>query len=90
LIAEFLIDYSQKLSENNFEDKNGGMFLKKKESYKLIKTINELFDKWIKHQRVKKYGEHSKIRTAIRKEPIKLVQYLRGEKDAYGSVRDIL
>lgn len=60
------------------------MFLKRKESYKLIKAIDELFDRRIKHQRIKKYGEHSKIRTAIRKEPIKLGQYLRGEKGSYG------
>ncbi|MBA7608483.1 hypothetical protein ES703_15660 [subsurface metagenome] len=52
----------------------------------LIKAINELFDKRIKHQRIKKYGGHSKIRTAIREEPIKLAQYLRGEKEIYDSV----
>jgi len=59
------------------------MFLKKEESYKLIKAINELFDKRVKHQLVKKYGEQSKIRTAIREEPVKLAQYLRGEKGEY-------
>ncbi|MCJ7720688.1 MAG: hypothetical protein MUO36_04390 [Candidatus Hadarchaeum sp.] len=36
-----------------------------------------------KHQRIKKYGERSKIRTAIGEEPIKLAQYLRGEKEDY-------
>ena len=82
-IDEFLIGYSKKLSEDDFEDKNGRMFLKRKESYKLIKAINDFFDKRIKHQRIKKYGERSKIRTAIREEPIKLAQYLRGEKERY-------
>ncbi len=43
-----------------------------KESYKLIKAINELFNKRIKYQKIRKYGECSKIRTAIREEPIKL------------------
>ena len=57
--------------------------MKQKESYKMIKAINELFDKRIKHQRIKRYGERSKIRTAIREEPIKLAQYLRGEKERY-------
>lgn len=52
----------------------------------LIKAINELFDKRIKHQSIKKYEGHSKIRTAIREEPIKLAQYLRGEKEIYDSV----
>jgi len=49
----------------------------------MIKGINRLFDKRIKHQRIKKYGRRSKIRTIIREEPIKLAQYLRGEKEKY-------
>ncbi|MGC8817383.1 MAG: hypothetical protein ACP5PX_06250 [Candidatus Hadarchaeum sp.] len=55
-----------------------------------IKAINELFDRRIEHQRIKKYGEHSKIRTAIREEPVKLAQYLRGEKENYDAVGVIL
>jgi predicted flavoprotein YhiN len=74
---EFLIEYSQKLDKDDFEYKNGRMFLKQKESYRMIKVINKLFDKRIGHQRIKKFGEHSKIRTAIREEPIKLAQYLQ-------------
>ncbi len=65
---------------------NGWMFLKREESYKLIKAINKLFDKRIRHQRIKKYGKHSKIRTMIREEVIKLGQYLRGEKEVCGPV----
>ena len=83
LIDEFLIAYAQKLNEGDFERKGDRMFLKQKESYRLIKAINELFDRRIKHQRIKKYGEHSKIRTAIKEEPIKLAQYLREEKERY-------
>ena len=90
LIDEFLIGYSQKLKEDGFENKNGRMFLKKEESYKLIKAINELFDKRIRHQRIKKYGEQSKIRTAIREEPMKLAQYLRGEKEGYEPISSTL
>jgi hypothetical protein len=52
------------------------MFLKQKETYKLIKAINGLFDKRIERQRIKKYGKYSTIRTAIREEPIKMAQYL--------------
>lgn len=61
------------------------MCLKRKGSYRMKKAINGLFEKRIEHQRIKKYGEHSKIRTAIREEPIKLAQYLRGEKEDYMS-----
>jgi len=49
----------------------------------MIKAINELFDKRIKHQRIKKYGEYSTIRTVIKEEPMKLAQYLRGEKEKF-------
>jgi len=63
------------------------MFLKREESYKMIKAINELFDKRIKHQRIKRFGEYSKIRTAIREEPIKLGQYLRDEKERYEPIK---
>ena len=37
----------------------------------MVKTINKLLDKRIKHQRIKKYGKRSKIRTAIKEEAIK-------------------
>jgi CRISPR-associated protein Cas1 len=83
MIDEFLIGYAQKLNEDDFEDKNGRMFLKREESYKLIKAINGLFDKRIEHQRIKKYGKYSTVRTAIREEAIKLGQYLRDEKEEY-------
>ena len=69
--------------EERFERKSERVFLKQKESYRMIKTINELFDKRVKHQRIKKYGERSKIRTAIREGAMKLAQYLRGEKERY-------
>jgi hypothetical protein len=41
----------------------------------------------IEHQRIKKYGESSKIRTAIREEAIKLAQYLREETEDYEPVK---
>ena len=37
----------------------------------------------LKGKRSKSFGEYSKIRTAIREEPMKLPQYLRGEKELY-------
>lgn len=75
------------IGRNGLGRDNGGMFLKRKKGYKLIKAINGLFDKRIKHQRIKKYGEYSKIRTAVKEEPMKLAQYLRGEKKGYVSVK---
>lgn len=44
--------------------------------------------KWMKSHilgflKIKKYERSMKIRTAIREEPVKLAQYLRGEKEKY-------
>jgi len=52
----------------------------------MIRAINELFDKRIKHQMIRKYGKYSKTRTVIREGPAKLAQYLRGEKERYEPV----
>jgi CRISPR-associated protein Cas1 len=90
LIDEFLIGYSQKLKRDDFENRGGRMFLKREENYRLIKAINELFARRIKHQRIRRFGEYSKIRTAIREEPVKLAQYLRGEKEEYKPVEGLL
>lgn len=83
VIDDFLIGYTQKLTPESFEDKNRRIFLKRTETYKFVKEINKLFDKRIEHQRIKKFGKYSKIRTAIREESIKLAQYIRGEKRDY-------
>ena len=72
------------MSENKFcKQKSERMFLKQRESYRMIRAINELFDKKIKHQRIKKFGKYSTIKTTIKEEPIKLAQHLRGEKERY-------
>jgi hypothetical protein len=63
------------------------MFLKQKESYKIIKGINGLFDKRIKHQRIKKYGKRSMIRTTIREESVKLGQFTREENKIYAPAK---
>lgn len=87
MIDRFLIDYSYRLNENSFENKGERMFLKRKESYRMINAINGLFDKRIQHQRIKRYGKYSTIRTAIKEEPIKLAQYLREEKAEYDNIK---
>lgn len=58
--------------EERFEREGERVFLKQKESYRMIRAINGLFDKRIKHQRIKKYGKRSKMRTAIREGATKL------------------
>lgn len=86
MIDNFLIEYIPKLRPESFEDKNRRIFLKRTETYKFVKEINRLFDIRVKHQRIKKFGEHSTIRTIIKEEAIKLAQYLRKEKREYKPV----
>ncbi len=86
VIDEFLIDYAQKLNPSNFEIKGDRMFLKEKQSYLMIKELDKVFEKRIKHKMMS-FGEHPKIRTAIREEPLRLAQYLRGEKEEYKPLR---
>ncbi|MBA7633931.1 hypothetical protein ES703_41502 [subsurface metagenome] len=41
----------------------------------------------LKKKRSKSFESNSKVRTAIKEEPIKLAQYLRGERKNYESVK---
>lgn len=66
------IESSQDLEEDDFEKNGERMFLKEKKGYELIQSVNELLDMKVEHQRIKEFGSHSKIRTMIREETIKL------------------
>ena len=41
----------------------------------------------VKGKKIKKFDEYSRVKTAIREEPIKLAQYLRGEKESYEPIK---
>lgn len=90
LIEQFLITYVPKLDpKTSFQKVAKRTFLKLKEEGKLIEEIYNLFDKTIRHQRIKRFGNKCKIKTAIREEPVKLAMYLRGEKDKYAPLKII-
>lgn len=82
LIEEFLVTYHQKLEPESFEQKGKRSFLKPKQKLKLILQINHLFKKRIPYKR-RNYSKKTTIRTIIKEEPIKLAQYLRGNKSFY-------
>ena len=55
----------------------------------MVLAINKLFNRKINHTRIKNLGNKAKIRTIIKEEPIKLAQYLRGNKSTYEPIISI-
>lgn len=91
LIDDFLIKYSQKLKNKNFEKKYERGYYNKKiprkylthtETNNLVKTLNKYFENKIGIPRIKR-GKKQKIETLINEEASLLAQYLRGEKDTW-------
>lgn len=81
LIDKFVLSYITKIDiEESFENRGNRAFLKPKETGKFIKAVNKLFDRKVDHTRIKQFGKKTKIRTIIREEPLKLAQFLRGQK----------
>lgn len=86
IVDEFLISYILQLDpKDSFEMEGKKPYLIPIEMKKFIIEVSKIFDKTIEHQRIKKYGKKSTIRTIIKEEPIKLAQYLRDEKPDYTS-----
>jgi len=83
-IDDFLLSYILKLDpKDSFEMEGRKPYLTPIEMKNFIIEVSKIFDKTLDHQRIKKLGKKSKLRTIIKEEPIKLAQYLRGEKTEY-------
>ena len=89
LIEDFVLSYHTRLGRDSFE-KHGTqhgypsrVFLRKEEEIETIEAINNLLDRKVPYVR-RKWTKATKIRTVIREEPMKLVQYLRGNKPRRG------
>jgi len=80
LVEDFLLTYHQNLEPGSFKQKGKRTFLKPK--LKLILEINRLFKKKIPYVR-RNYSKLTTIRTVINEEPIKLAQFLRGDRANY-------
>ena len=79
LIEDFLGTYHQNLEPESFEQKGKRIFLKPDEKLKLILALNRLFKKKVPYKR-RNFSKTTTIRTIIKEEPLKLAQYLRGNK----------
>jgi len=83
LIDSFLINYSKKLRkkdlEANYGGKNPRVFLKHKESTRLISSLNSFLNLKIEKKRTRNFGKCSKIKTIIRDDTEQLARFL-GQK----------
>ena len=83
LIDNFLIEYVKKLKTKDFEPnyrrKKPRIFLKHKESSKLISELNSFLDLKIAKPRSRNFGKDSKIRTVIREDVEQLASFARNE-----------
>ena len=80
LIDGFLVNYCKHLEKKDFEAKYDGnkprIFLKHKESSKMISSLNSFLNFRIKKQRARKFGTSSKIKTIIREDVEELGKYI--------------
>ena len=94
LIDNFLIEYVRKLKtkdfEANYRSKKPRIFLKHKESSKLIAELNSFLENKIKKQRTRKFGNHSKITTVIREDIESLSRFLRKDIKTWTPTTDLL
>ncbi len=82
LIEDYLLIYHQNLEPESFEQKGKRVFLKPNEKLKLILELIRLFKKKVPYKR-RNFSKTTMIRTIIKEEPLKLAQYLRGNKEIY-------
>jgi len=87
-IEEFLIKYHQNLEPESFEQNGKRIFLKPNEKLKIILEINRLFKRKVPYRR-RNYSKTTTIRTVIKEEPIKLAQYIRGNKAIYKPITKV-
>lgn len=94
LIEHFLVQHAKKLEKGDFEaiyrSKKPRIFLKHKESSKLILELNSFLDTTVSKQRTRKFGKYSKIRTVIREDIEKLSQFLIEKKQDWHPTTKIL
>jgi len=88
LIEDFILSYHTRLGRDSFERHGtqrgypSRVFLRKEEEIEMIRAVDRLLDKKIPYVR-RKWTRKTRIRTVIKEEPVRLVQYVRERKFAY-------
>ena len=83
LIDGFLINYSKKLDKKDLEVNYGGktlrVFLKHKESSRLISGLNSFLDSKVTKQRTRQFGTSSNRRTIMKEDIEQLARFIRSD-----------
>jgi len=81
---EFILNYHENLSTDSFMKKGERNFLKRDEQITFTNTLDKIIDnRRIPYNR-RGNSKTTRIRTAVKEEPRKLAQYLRGKLDDHG------
>jgi CRISPR/Cas system-associated endonuclease Cas1 len=79
IAEEFILSYQETLSTDSFVKHGERFFLKREEQIRFTKNLDKQIDKkWIPYNR-RSNSKTVRIRTAIKEEPKKLAQYIRGK-----------
>jgi CRISPR/Cas system-associated endonuclease Cas1 len=84
IAEEFVLDHLENLNTDSFMKKGKRNFLKRDEQINFTNALNKVIDnRRIPYNR-RGNSKTTSIRTAIKEEPRKLAQYLRGKLDVHG------
>jgi len=78
IAEEFILDYHENLNTNSFTKKGKRNFLKRDEQITFTNTLDKIIDKRRIPYNRRGNSKTTTIQTAIKEEPRKLAQYLRG------------
>jgi CRISPR/Cas system-associated endonuclease Cas1 len=91
LIDDFLIQYCQRICQNDFSMKTESVshgkkgkreYLSDTETSKLLGELNKFFENKVEVKRIRN-GEHQTLETLINEEALLFAKYLRKEKDTW-------
>ena len=84
IAEEFILNYHENLNADSFMKKGERDFLKRDDQIAFTNTLDKVIDnRRIPYNR-RGNSKTTRIRTAIKEEPRKLAQYIRGKLDVHG------
>jgi CRISPR/Cas system-associated endonuclease Cas1 len=84
IAEEFVLDHLENLNTDSFMKKGKRNFLKRDEQINFTNALDKVIDKRRIPYNRRGNSKTTRIRTAIKEEPRKLAQYLRGKLDVHG------
>ena len=82
-VEDLILTYHPKLCVDSFEKHGKRAYLKREETIKFTNALNKVIDKKRIPYTRRKNSKTTRIRTAIKEEPHKLAQYIKGNTETY-------